>query len=440
MHKKSLILWIGFYLISLNLAHAQKQMGLEEILDLVKTENLSLQKKANEVELAQIDKEKSNAVFLPNVTLSYNAMRTNDPLNVFGTKLKQKKVTQQDFLPDLLNHPSSIGNYGFVLRVEQPLINMDGIYFRNAADHQIDAQKHQAQRQEDYLILQTKNLYAQLQLLYAAQKVLNQAKITAAANVKMVKNLQRQGYAKPADVWATQIRLTDTENQLLDNKLNIENLSDQLHYLMGSDEHSSILPLNELKEPDDTKLDSSEKIQTRPDVLAYKEGIAAREEMIKAQKAKMLPRLNAFGQFETNDDQITGMDALNYMVGLQLSWNLFNSNKNRKDLLKSKTELTGANLEYQDYIAKSKTELNKVKRDIENDWAKIALAKKAVEQANESYRIRENRYKEGLEKTTDLLQDQTQKSQKHLEYLQVVYQLKTALAYLDFLTAKSKSN
>jgi outer membrane protein TolC len=56
--------------------------------------------------------------------------------------------------------------------------------------------------------------------------------------------------------------------------------------------------------------------------------------MIKSSKAKFLPKLNAFGSFEMYDNKIAQFNANGYLVGIQLSWNVFDglkSNLNRKN-------------------------------------------------------------------------------------------------------------
>ena len=64
----------------------------------------------------------------------------------------------------------------------------------------------------------------------------------------------------------------------------------------------------------------------------------------------------------------------------------------------------------------------------------LNLTKLALQQSEEALRIRTNRFKEGLEKTTELLMAEALFSQKQLEYFNTVFQHNYALAYLDFLT------
>ena len=69
--------------------------------------------------------------------------------------------------------------------------------------------------------------------------------------------------------------------------------------------------------------------------------------------------------------------------------------------------------------------------DAEN---KLNLSKLALDQSEESLRIRTDRFKEGLEKTSDLLMAETQYAQKQLEYYQTIFEYNYALAYVNFLT------
>ncbi len=57
----------------------------------------------------------------------------------FGSKLNQEILTQNDFNPALLNDPSQIENYATKFEIQQPLINVDGIYQRKAAKTKMQA-------------------------------------------------------------------------------------------------------------------------------------------------------------------------------------------------------------------------------------------------------------------------------------------------------------
>lgn len=436
MLKKTFLMGFVLTMSILSFTQAQQTISLEEVLSKAMNNNLTLREQTVNADIAQLDAAKSNAIFLPRVNAGYTATRTNDPLNVFGTKLKQQIVQATDFNPTLLNNPSEINNFNAAVKVEQPLFNLDGIYMRSAAKAKALAMRYQLERSKEYVAFQVKQMYAQLQLFYAANAVLEKAKETVTANVDLVENMSKQGYTKPSDNLEVKVRLIDMENKILDNKINIQNLSDQLYYVMGEQAQDILQPsaLNKNITETASLLKNSNLQENRADFLAYQEGIKAREQMVRANRSKFAPRINAFGQYEINDSEIFKGGADNYVIGMQLSWNLFNGNQNRKDVQKSKAELESAEIAYQGYQVKSQMELNKARRDVENALAKISLTETALKQAEESYRIRKNRFSEGLEKTTDLLKDETLVEEKNLNYLQALFQLKIAVYYLDFLT------
>ena len=102
-------------------------------------------------------------------------------------------------------------------------------------------------------------------------------------------------------------------------------------------------------------------------------------------------------------------------------------------MLKYKTERIKAETELQQYTQQSQLEINKASRQVKDADNKLNLTKQALEQAKEAYRIRKNRYDQGLEKSSDLLVSETIMSQKELDYNQAIFEYNTALEYFKFL-------
>ena len=126
--------------------------------------------------------------------------------------------------------------------------------------------------------------------------------------------------------------------------------------------------------------------------------------------------------------------ANGYLFGAQLSWDIFQGSKRIGKAQKSKSEFEKSKLEYKQYVSKSNLELNKAKRAFIDADNKLKLTTLALQQSEESLRIRTNRFKEGLEKTSDLLIAETQYAQKQLEYYQTIFEYNYTQAYLQFLT------
>jgi len=104
-----------------------------EVLEKVMQQNNKLKIGEQEVLSAKGDFNQTNAVFLPNISASHTGMATTNPLMAFGFKLNQEIVAPADFDPNKLNNPSQINMFATKFEVQQPLINMDGIFQRKAA-------------------------------------------------------------------------------------------------------------------------------------------------------------------------------------------------------------------------------------------------------------------------------------------------------------------
>ena len=414
-------------------AQEVKPISKSEVLTQVSENNTSIKISEEEFNQAKADYRQTNAIFLPNITASHTGISTTNPLMAFGSKLNQEILTSNDFNPALLNDPETTQNFATKLEVQQPLINVDGIFQRKAAKSKMEAMSLKTKRTEDYIAFEVDKAYMQLQLAYKAVDVLEKALEAANANKKLADNSYEQGYLQRADVLNVEVRVTEVKNQLQQAKSNVQNASNYLSFLMNDDTFITYKPSDTLT-PYVRTIELKTFTENRSDIKAMQLASKAYEAMSKADKMAFLPRLNAFGSYEMYDDKIFQADANGYIVGAQLSWDIFQGSKRFGKAQKSRAEFEKSKLEYNQYVSKSKLELNKAKRMLIDAENKLDLSKLALDQSEESLRIRTNRFKEGLEKTSDLLMAETQYAQKQLEYYQTIFEYNYALAYVNFLT------
>ncbi len=396
--------------------------------------NTSIKISEQEFIEARADYRQTNAVFLPNITASHTGITTTNPLMAFGSKLNQEVLTQNDFNPALLNDPTHTENFATKFEIQQPLINLDGVFQRKAAKSKMEAMSLKQVRTSDYLALEVDKAYMQLQLAYKGVDVLEKALATTLENKKLTDNSFKQGYLQRVDVLNMEVRVTDVQNQLQTAKSNVQNASDYLSFLMNDKAYV-------MYKPSDTLAINTFEVSTnkgvsenRSDIKAMELASNAYEAINKADKMAFLPRLNAFGSYELYDDQVFQGNANGYLLGAQLSWDVFQGSKRFGKAQKSKAEFQKSKLEYEQYVSKSNLEMNRAKRSLIDAENKLKMNRLALEQSKESLRIRENRFKEGLEKTSDLLLAETQYAQKQLEYYQTIFEYNYAQAYLEYLT------
>ncbi|MNF34240.1 Outer membrane efflux protein [compost metagenome] len=436
MKKINLLLLLGTLSFSaLGFSQDTLTISKRDIWMKASDKNLQIKMANQDFVSAQADYRQSNSLFLPNISASHTAISTTNPLMAFGSKLNQEILTASDFNPALLNDPAATQNYATKIEVLQPLINIDGLYGRQAARAKMDAFQLQTERTKEYLELEVNKAFMQLQLGYQAVKVLEKANTTADANLKLVENYFKQGILQKTDLLSVQVRVNEIKNQLQYAKSNVQNSSDYLAFLLNEDNTNKVYkPLEELENAIVIESIITTLSPNRKDILAMDKSSEAYQKMLQSSKMTFLPRLNAFGSYELYDDTLFGTDAQGYLVGAKLSWDLFDGYKSIGKMEKAKADFQKSEIENQQYKAQSQLDLNKANRQLKDAENKVNLAKLALEQSQEAYRIRSNRFKQGLEKTTDLLQSETQMSQKELEFLQAVFEYNFTQEYLQFLT------
>ena len=434
MKKINLIIVLGLVSISA-LAQDTLRISKNDLLQKVTENNLEIKVAEKSFQSAKADYRQSNALFLPNINVSHTGRVTTTPLMAFGSKLNQEILTASDFNPALLNDPDQTQNFATKIEVQQPLINLDGLYGRQAAKAKMDAFQLQTERTKEYLELGVSKSYMQLQLAYKAVKVLEKANATAQGNLKLVENYFKNGMLQKTDLLNVQVRVNEISNQLQYAKSNVQNASDYLAFLLNEDlAGKTYKPVEVLDNSIAIESINTTISDSRKDIQAMQKSAEAYQKMFQSSKFGFLPRLNAFGSYELYDQNIFGTSAKGYVVGAQLSWNVFDGYKNIGKTQKAKADFEKAEIETEQYKKQSQLELNKTNRQLLDAENKVNLSQLAFEQSQEAFRIRQNRFTQGLEKTTDLLLSETQMAQKELEHLQAVFEYNFTKQYLQFLT------
>jgi outer membrane protein TolC len=294
----------------------------------VADKNLQIKIANQEFKSAQADYRQSNSLFLPNITASHTAIATNNPLMAFGSKLNQATITASDFNPELLNNPNRTTNFATKIEILQPIINVDGLYGRQAARAKMNAFELQRERTKEYLELEVNKSFMELQLAYKAVAVLEKATATGVENLKLVGNYFKQGILQKTDLLSVQVRVNEIKNQLQYAKTNVQNASDYLAFLLNEDLTGAVYkPAEGLENTITLKTINTSLSANRKDIQAMEQSTEAYQKMLQSSKTTFLPRLNAFGSYELYDDTLFGTNAKGYVVGAQLVWNVFDGYK-----------------------------------------------------------------------------------------------------------------
>ena len=414
-------------------------LSVNEALARAQAESFPVRSADAERRAAVARKRQSLGVFLPQLTARERGLFTTDPVNAFGSTLRQERFTQQDFSVDVLNTPDRVDFFGTQLEVKQPILNLDGIFERRAAADAARAAAHKAERTEAVVSFRVKKGYYGLLLAKRQVGVIDSALAAARANRDQAQALFEEGIINRADRLAAEVRVSELESRRTEAVARRENAADRLRFLIGVEENVRIEPTDSLTRESATmgRVSLRAVNRRRSDMRALRARADAAREQTRSRWLAFVPTLNARGTTGWYDDTPFGTNGQSWTAGVSLSWSLFEGFQQIGRAQEAEAEQQRARIALEQQALENEVEITAARRDLESARTQIEQARRAVAQAEESLRIRSDRYAEGLARTTDLLQAEATLAERRLAYLQALYQHNVAVYRLELLTEQS---
>ncbi len=289
------------------------------------------------------------------------------------------------------------------------------------------------------------NAYGNVLLAKESVTILEKNKATLQKNLFETKKLYENGLTEEENVEQLQITLMATENSL-NNAKRMHTIAKKLFNLtLGIDVDIPVKLTDELsalalKNIDSTLLSATEDVTENIDYKIAENNKRSKELLVKLEKSKALPTLNAFinGGYTGNSNEFNFFDSEQQwfgssLVGVSLNIPIFSSlgrtaktQRAKINLEKAKTELTQKEQELKMQIAAAKSDYKFAIEQFTTAQQNLALAER-IEQKNQT------KYFEGIATSFDLRQAQTQLYNSQQEYLQSMLNLITKKAELETL-------
>lgn len=414
-------------------------LSVEEAVERARANSFPARTADSERRAATARKRQSLGVFLPHLTVSEQGVATTDPVNAFGSKLRQERFSQQDLQLNALNTPDRVDHFATQIEVEQPLLNLDGLFERRAASDAVRAAGQRAERTDAAVTFRVKKGYYGLLLAERRVDVIDSALATARANQAQAQALYEEGIVDEADRLAAEVRVSELESQRTGARAERRNAGDRLRMLLGLDRPVQIEPTDSLQQETASvgTIALPEVNQRRSDMRALRAQADAAREKRRSRWLAFVPTLNARGTAGWYDDTPFGTAGQSWTAGASLTWSLFDGYQQIGAAQEAEAELRQVEIALEEKALENEVEIASARRDLESARDRIEQARRAVEQAEESLRIRSDRHEEGLARTTDLLQAETTLAERRLAHLQALYQHNVALYRLELLTERA---
>lgn len=277
-----------------------------------------------------------------------------------------------------------------------------------------------------YGALQTKNFV----------KVAKQAVENLKEHLKVVKNLEKEGVASGYDVLKVEVALSTVEQNLIAAE-NGEKMSKMgLAILLGGGYKGENI---EVAETDDFRLEDEDLnleelinggLTNRKEVLQMKENIKMAYKNVKLTKLNDKPSLVLVGNYEFKKDDDT------WNTTLALDFPFFDSGQTRAKIRQATSQLNQANIGLLQINQLIDFEITQVYLNLKVAKKKIEAAKRQMAQAEEGLRIAQERYREGVGTSVEVMDDETALTQARTSYYNSMHEYRVAMAKLEKATGR----
>jgi len=442
--KTLLKLVVSVVWLPLMAASAQQQgtppLTLQQAVQIALERNPLRKAAIADTKAASADIREARSFLMPHLSFSETATRGNDPVYIFGSRLRQQRFTGTDFALNRLNTPLPFGNFATRFGVSWNLFDSFASWHGvNRAKQMNEAAAHQLNRADQEIIFRVVNGYYQILLVNKQMEVAEQSVKTAQAITERNQARFNSGLVVESDLLTAKVRLAARQQELIQARNNLELARAQLNTEMGVQVESSFLLAEALAErtlPVPVLLEIEKQALTnRPDLKRVTAEEAAQHQSVAMAKSSFGPRVNSFAGWEMdNPTFVTGGGGNNWLGGIEVQFDIFQGGAKRAALSRQRALEEKVIAMKQAATDGVRLEVRRAYYDVDASRKQVEVARAAIAQAQESLRINQDRYDSGLTTITDVLGAEDANRRSQTDYWEAVYRFHTSYANLELAT------
>jgi len=381
------------------------------------------------VESRQAEAEGSRDLLLPSLTLQAQGIRTNEPMQAFGIKLNQARITAADFNPLVLNHPDPIAAYGGSAVLQQPLYAGGRISAaRRAGEYLAQAEAASQERRKQEAAQAVVETYFGVQVAEQALRWVEDSRTWIQGLEDFVGARVKQGLMLESELQRLKASHAQIDAQWAEVTKQGRAARSGLGLLTGTGPVEG--PLATPLEPVDPAAGLA--AGPRGDLVAADLQARAAAEGAKAAKGSVLPEVGL--ELGAGTLHHSWSDKGNWTwAGVGVKWKVFSAPDQAKARAARAQERAAR--EMRDFKQQqAEHEIRVAKESVLAAQARYAAAKESLAAAEESKRLREARHREGLAPLIDVLDAEAAIQGARTLILQSLFDLRVSRAGLDLAT------
>jgi len=393
-----------------------------------------------DVRAASADVKEARSFLLPHINFSETATRGNDPVYVFGSKLRQQRFTTEDFALNVLNTPAPFGNFATRFGGTWNLFDSFGSWRAvNRAERVKDAAGHQLERTDQEIIFRVVDSYYGVLLAKKQLEVAEQSMKTAQAILDQSKDRFDSGVVVESDLLSAKVRLAARKQELIRAQNTLTLARVQLSTSMGLSTENEFDPAEALAERNlpAMAIEDVEKkaVDMRPDLKRIRSEEEAQQQSVSIAKSSFGPRVNAFAGWEAdNPTFVAGGGGNNWLAGIEVQYDIFEGGAKRARLSHERAMQEKVAAVKDMATDAARLEVRRAYYDLDSARQQVEVARATIAESQESLRINQNRYDSGLSTITDLLAAEETSRRSQTDYWEAVYRYHTGYANLELVS------
>jgi outer membrane protein TolC len=392
-----------------------------------------------DTKVASAGVREAQSFLMPHLTFSETATRGDDPVYVFGAKLRQQRFTSDNFALPLnkLNTPLPYGDFttrfGGTWNLFDSFASWHGV---SRAKEMTHVAEHQLERTDQEIVYRVVQSYYGVLLAAKQVDVAEQSQKTAKSIIDRSQARFDSGLVVESDLLTAKVRLATREQELIRAQNTLALARAQLNIAMGVSVDAFYQPADPLAESSlvsPALVDVEQKaLASRPDLKRIQSEQSAQNLSVAIAKSSFGPRVNAFAGWEMdNPTLLAGGGGNNWLGGIELQFDIFQGGAKRAALSREHAiaeKMTALKQAANDAV---RLEVRQAYYDVDSNRQQVGVARSAIAQAQESLRINQDRYEGGLTTITDLLGAEEAARRSQTDYWQAVYQFHISSANLE---------
>lgn len=379
-----------------------------------------------DVASARISTRSARISLLPALSFSEAATRGNDPVYVFGAKLRQQIFTQNDFALDSLNRPPPLNN--FTTRFAGNWTAFDSLHTQfeiRRADLRLKSSQAVATRSDQIIVYRTVVAYEAILFATREMDVLQHAVETATASLTSSKTRVEAGLAIEADALTATANLAERQQELIAAQGRVQIAWAELEAVIGEpipENSRQAQPLTEQnfnRPPLPDAIDLA--IKSRPDRQSLTLQREEQAASVHSASAVFGPQVNTYGSWEMDRSSFAGSGGNNWIAGVELRFDILPVAKH-ENLAAAKIDLQRADAAATAADQQIRLEVTRAYYEHKAAQQMLEVARATTSQASESLRLMKDRYDAGLATMTELLRVEDVQRQSQTNYWQAVFQ------------------